>query len=342
MAVTADRLLTSAGIVTLGLGVAAWRARPPGAARPGGFLIVNSVLVSAGLVLLTVGAIRAWRRRSRPPVAPVESRPPRGPPNPGGYPLLGVALGTGLTALGPHVAIVFLGAIIAAWSAWLLARRGARLPAPAAPILTLLLIPTYWLLQTIAGPMTLAVGGLAELPLSPAAERVVASALLIVAWALSGLPPFHRQIAGALSAPAAALLLYRIGADALPDGIAYWRTIAFPVLVIGLWLSAFAQRSTLVAVAGGLLGLLSLEASGIRGGCLLLALAVGVEVLSRSDDGARWRIALVMLAVWGGIEALTGTLRVEVVYGVLAAIGAGVALATAGSNGPGYIWRDKR
>jgi hypothetical protein len=337
--VTNGRALTGAGIVTFGLGLAAWRAWTPGPDRPAGFLILNGALLLVGLGLLTAGGLRPWSRRSAESLQP---RPSLGHPEPPGYPLLGVVLGTGLTALGSHVAVVFLGAVVTAWSAWLLTSPAARPPTPVAPTLTLALIPTYWLLDTIAGPVSLGMQALSDVPLSPLAERLVASLMLAVAWAMSGLWPFHRQLAGALSGPTAALLLYRVGAGAAPDGLVYWRTIAFPVLVIGLWHAALTGRLQLVAIAGGLLGLLSLEASGIAGGFGLLAAAIGLEMLSRTQTSpALARIGVTVLAAWGGIEALTGALRVEVVYSVLAAVGVGVIPVTAGSNGRGYIWRDE-
>ena len=340
MAVTRDRIVLSAGIVTLGLGLAAWRARPPGPEPPAGFLIVNGALVVTGVLLMAASAMESRRRRptrqQEPDAAP--RRPERG-----GYPLLGVALGTGLTALGWHAAIVFLGAMVTAWSAWLLTGREGRLPPPVAPMLTLLLLPVYRLLSTIAGPVGLAMGSLSEVPISPPAERLLVPGLLIAAWAMSGVPPFHRQLVGAFSAPAGALLLYRIGVGAMPEGIAYWRTITYPILVVGLWLSALTRRTALVAVAGGLLGVLSLDPSGVAGGFLLLGTAIGIEVASRTHGRSlAGRIALGILLALGGVEALTGTLRVEVVYSVLAAIGVGVTLATAAPNSRGYIWRDER
>src|SRR5262245_58167822 len=309
MALT-TRLLGSAGIVTLGLGLASWRARPPGPEGPAGFLLVNGTLVSMGVLLLGTAALRSRDRRS--------SGTPSSPEEPGAlprvYPVLGSALGTGLAALGTHLSLVFLGVLLAAWFAW----RSPPAPLPRAiplgPTLTLLLLPTYWLLHTIAGPVGLTMPSLPEVPLSPAAERLISAALLLVAWGGSVLPPFHRQVTGPLSEPAAALLLSRVGMKLVPEGLAYWQTLAFPLLVAALWLAGFRKWMDLVAVAGGFLGLLSLDADGILGGYLLPAAAVLLAV------GSGMWVVLVLLAVVGGIEALTGTLRVEVVYSVLAAV----------------------
>jgi hypothetical protein len=341
MALITRRLLASAGIVTFSLGLAAWRARPPGPDRPMAFLVMNGTLVLVGAVLLGAAALRSRTGRSGPqsPSAPEPARPA-----PAGYPVLGIALGTSLAALGPHLVLVFCGAILTAWSAWRLSPPTPGQTIPAGPALTLLLLPTYWLLGTIAGPVGLAMPSLSDVPLSPAAERLFSAALLLVAWGMSGLPPFHRRMAGAFSAPAAAILLARVGMDAAPEGLGYWRTIVFPVLVAALWYAALRKRPELVAAAGGFLGLLSLDPDGLVGGYLLLAAAILLEVGSRTGEDRWWiRAPLVFLAALGGIEALTGTLRVEVVYSVLAVIGAGVALVTAGriSSGIFGATRDK-
>ncbi len=291
---------------------------------------MNGGLAVFGALLLIAAAVGGWGRR--PWTRAAVERADLG----GSGRLLGVVLGTGLAALGNHVALVFAGVVLAAWSGWLLQREAQRLtPLPLAPALSLLLVPAYRLLSTIAGPEGLALSALPVIPLSPAAERLLAPPLLLVAWALGGLWPLHRQLPGALTAPAGALLIYRVGAAAMPEGLAYWRGAVFPLLVIGIWHAALARRLELVAVGGGLLGLASLDRNGIAGAGWLLATAAGMEVLRRTRvGGALARGALIAMAGWGGVEATTGGLRAEVVYTVLAAAGAGVAMmARAPSSG---------
>ena len=112
---------------------------------------------------------------------------------------------------------------------------------------------------------------------------------------------------------------------------------------LALWIAAFRRRPDLVAVAGALLGLLSLDRDGVIGGTALLLAALLLEVRSRSGLDRGWtRILLGVLLVFGGIEALTGALRAEVFYSVLATVGAGVALVRASPVSRGYIWRDER
>src|SRR4051812_9522254 len=108
MGLTSNRLLASAGSVTLGLGLAAWRARPPGAEPPTGFLVVNGALVLAGTLLLGAATLRSRARVCLPPPS-LES--PVVAPSPAASPTLGVAFGTGLAALGPHLSLVFFGGV---------------------------------------------------------------------------------------------------------------------------------------------------------------------------------------------------------------------------------------
>lgn len=326
-----DRRLAGPGIVAIGLGLAAWRVRPPAPGQPAGFLVVNLGLVLSGLLLVILAGVR---RGGDGPEHRMPSGSKAGDPSPAGFPFLGAVLGTGVVAFGPHLAVVFAGAMLTAWSAWVL-ERGSGLAGrlPLAPALTLLLVPLYWLLDTIAGPESLAIRALPQIPMSPAAERLAAPGLLVVSWALSGLWPFHRQLPGALTAPACGLLLYRVGLEVMPDGLAHWRPAAFPVLVVGIWHAALGGRPELLAVGGGLLGLASLNDDGIAGAAWLLAAGVGLEVLRRTRvDSKAARVIVAVLAAWGGFEAATGGLRAEVVYTVLAAAGVAVALKSGPSD----------
>ncbi len=316
------------GIVALGLAVAAWRAQPPGSKAPVGFLVVNALLVGAGAVLLATGVVRLLREPARGKLPSTEPAPAAAPA------LLGVVLGTGLVVLASHVAVVFAGVAVAGWSGWLIQRRTEpSAPVPLAPGFTLLLIPAYWFLATIAGPESLAVADLADLPVSPAAERLLAPVLLLVTWALGGLWPLQSQVAGPLAAPAGAILLHRIGLAIVPTGLAHWRAAFFPLLVVGIWHAALTRRLTGVAVGAGLLGIASLDSDGIAGGGWLLATAAALEVLRRAGtDSGLVRVPLVLAATWGGIQAATGGLRTEVVYTVLAAAGAGWAITARAPN----------
>ncbi|MGH7527278.1 MAG: hypothetical protein ACREMX_11300 [Gemmatimonadales bacterium] len=237
-------------------------------------------------------------------------------------------------AAGAHVAVVFLGAVVAAWAGYFALRAaGIARVAPVLPAVVFLLIPTYWLLATIAGPVGLSLSSLPMLPLSPAAELLLAAMLLAVCWAFAGLWPLHGQTPGVLLAPVGVLLLARVGLPALPAGMEHWRALAMPVLLLGIWHAALVERgrSPLLAVGGALLGLVTLTPEGRVGAAWLLGAALGLQLVDphSGDDRSLLRVvrrAGWVAAGWGGLHALEGGFRTEVVYTVLAVAGAAHAI----------------
>lgn len=324
-----SRRLGGVGLVGLGLGLAARQASWP--SGPPGFLAINGGLMLLGA--LTVGVAFAWAWRDRQ--GPRQQREAPESTSPAGAGLSGYAVGTCAAAVGPHVAAVFGGAALAAWCGWGL-RRGSegtvRLPvAPA--LVTGLLVAAYWFLATIAGPEGLALLAVPILPLSPAAERVLALVFLLVMWLLAGLPPFHSQGLGTLTAPLAMALLVRVALPAAPSGLEHWQPAAFPVVAIGVWVAAAKRRLSLLALAGAMLGLASLDRHAILGAAALLGSAVGLELFDRwKGEGQGWVPAVAVAVVaagagWGSLAVATGGLRAEVVYTVLAAVGAALGLS---------------
>jgi hypothetical protein len=239
---------------------------------------------------------------------------------------LGLAVGAIATGLGPHLGVVALGAILAAWSSHAMSRDkgGSRLPF--APLLTLPLVGAWWLMATIAGPEGLGIAALPLVPLSWAAEGLLAPILLGATWAMTGLWPLHRQMRGALAAPVAAVLLVRVAAPAMPDGLEHWRPLAIPLVLLGIWHAALSGRWSSVAVGLAWIGLMGGSSAGRAGAALLLGASVLVELRPRAP-----RVAAGVLAGMGGLLAVEAGLRVEVVYTVLAA--AAVVAAT------GYVSR---
>jgi hypothetical protein len=396
-----EQRLAAAGLLTLGLGLAAWRASSPDPAAPlpspdrlgEGFLVVNGglLLLGVGLVLWAAASGGAGRRSgvamlatalgvilvarlsaelllaagllrvvsaavalglagamllalgrtiaARGPARALGSRlfsEPLRPASPANQrtkrlaaPLLA---GAAATALGSHAAVVFLGVIVAAWSAYFLFHpRGSR-PAPVTPSLTLLLAPVYWLLSTIAGAEGLSVAALSVVPLSPAAESLVAPALLLVGWSVAGLWPLHRQVPGAVVGPLGALLLLRIALPLAPDGLEFWRPLAVPVLIVGIWHAAARARWPLLAAGAGFLGVAGLTPSGATGAGWLLGSAFVLEFCSMLNLPVGTirlaRVAAWVSAVWGGLLVLEGGLRGEVVYTALGAAGLALLIAS--------------
>ena len=201
----------------------------------------------------------------------------------------------GSPRLGGTAAIVFLGAMVTAWSAWLLTGRDGPVAAAGRADPHLAPAPDHRLLQYDRGS-----GGSRDaVPVRGAAQPAGRAAarpprLLIVAWAMSGLPPFHRQLVTGRSArPPPHSFSTRIGVEARcrrgsPTGERSRSPSSSSAS--GSRRSGGGRLSS--RWQGGLLGLLSLDPDGIAGGYLLLAAAIGIEVQPGSMADLAGRIAL--------------------------------------------------
>lgn len=342
--VAVDVALLVAGLVLAGAAsIPAFRT-----ARASGQLAGLALLAGVGVILIAASPLLA----SAPPAAAGTSlviavaiggaaaalgrwvRLPADPPGstyrPAGA-LAGVAVGTALAGLGPHVALVFIGVLLAAWSGYGLQRMGNGPRFPISPAIALLLAPAHWLLTTIAGPEGLRTATLSMLPLSPAAERLLAPVLLLVGWSLAGLWPLHRQGKGVLLAAAGMLLLVRVAFPAVPDGLDHWRALAMPVVVLGLWHAALSGRWSAIPVALGWVALLGGGAGAVPIAALLLAIGLVLQFLTGANLPARWTepvgVAAALALGGGGLLAVEKGLGGEVVYTVLAALAMVAALA---------------
>jgi hypothetical protein len=206
-----------------------------------------------------------------------------------------------------------------------------------APVLTLLLVPAYWLLATIAGPLGLRLAGLPQIPLSPAAELLVLPALLLAAWAIAGLWPLQRQLPGALTASAGALLLARVAQALGASGLEYWQPLVAPVIVLGLWNAAAYGRWPLLLAGGGVLALAAGTRAGNPAGLGLVATGLALELfatglvprpLRRAIEVAAWPLVTIV-----GVPALRAALGGQVVYTALGTVG--LALIVAGGRTAG-------
>jgi hypothetical protein len=304
------------GAVALAWGGAGLAAR----AAPGPTVLAILAVSASGVTLLLAGRLMGRRAKHPDTVSP---RPVAG--------VAGLAAGALAAAASPHLSLVILGVILAGWCGWLLRRAGGGSSAPVAPALTLVLLPAWWLMATIAGPEGLGIASLGALPFSPAAERLLAPALLVAAWAVSGLWPVHRQMPAALTAPVGALLLARVGMPAVPDGLEHWRPLAMPVVVVGIWHAALTGRLALLPVGLAWVGLLAPGGAGLTGAALLLAAALLLELagpLVRAEPrrAVAFRVVFSLAAGHGALLVVAAGLRGEVVYTVLA-VGGIVAAA---------------
>ena len=194
--------------------------------------------------------------------------------------------------------------IVAGWAGYFLQRAAGGSRVPAAATLTLLLLPAWWLMATVAGAEGLSAGSLGVLPLSPAAERLLAPALLLAGWALAGLWPLHRQMPGPLTAPVGALLVARVAVPAVPEGLAHWQALAMPLVVAGVWHAALTRRWALIAVGLAWVGLLAPGGRGLTGAGLLLAAALLLELAEPIGGSDPSRATLLRLVT--GLAAAEG------------------------------------
>lgn len=313
---------TIAGATALAPGgiLLAWGGGGLVTAAPARALVLASLVeIGLGVGLLVAG----WYLRFAPPAD-------RDTPHPLAA-AVGLMLGALAAGFGPHVGLVVLGVIVAACAGHLLERAAGGPRLPLAPAATILLLPAWWLMATIAGPEGLGLRTLGAVPFSPAAERLLAIPLLVAAWAVAGLWPLHRQLPGALVAPVGAFLLARVALPAVPDGLEHWRPLAMPLVVVGIWHAALSGRLPRVAVGVAWIGLLAPGPLGLVGAAFLLASGLAVELLERTSALRAGRFAPAAQAIplvafgWGALLAVGAGLRGEVVYTALA-VGGLVAL----------------
>jgi hypothetical protein len=235
-----------------------------------------------------------------------------------------------LASVGPHVLLIFGGAVLAAVAvgAEALGRRGFSAAAVVA-ISVAALGTAAWLLAAIAGDQGLAVAALADLPLSPAAETLLAPLLLLAAWSVAGLWPLPRSPLTGLAGLAGLLLMVRVAAPALPEGLDHWRPLAYPVLGVGLWQAVVSRRWPAALIGGALFALIAGSAGGPVAAWCFGAGALGAGIGERlAGREATWLSCLAALAAGvGALPATAAGLQGEVVYTTLTVAGVAVLLA---------------
>jgi len=237
-----------------------------------------------------------------------------------------------LAATGSNLLLVGLGVLFASFAMWGGVSRPRGLPAALAVLLTIAaLIPAGWLFFAIAGDQGLALVTLADLPLSPAGETLLAPLLLVAAWSVAGLWPLPRSRVAGITGAAGVLLLARVAFPALPDGLEHWRPLAFPILGIGVLQGTASGRWPAVMVGGALMALASGSAEGPAAAWCLSGAALVAELIPLLwPRHLVWvRCITALVAGYGVWPATVAGLRAEVVYTALTVVGAAVLL-TAG------------
>lgn len=280
-----------------------------------------SFAVAGGLLIAALG--RVARRMRVEPVAsgPIDSRVlPRA--------LLVVGAIAALAA--PHLDLVLGGAALAAVAAHLIVRRPRLAGIPLFPAATVgALAYAGYYLHVIAGPAGVSLATLPDAPLSTAAQALIVPALAVAAAGFFGLWPIGAFTPGPWLAPIGVALLLRIAVHALPLGIEGWRTIAIPVGVIAAWAAALTGRPLHLASAGAWMACFAPLGGGVTGAWILALVPLFGLPRKASDHtpggvpGSTPRTCiLAVVAVLGGLLALDGLLRAEVVYTVFAAAAA--------------------
>jgi hypothetical protein len=275
-------------------------------------------LIGAAVVMGVVGLVLAWGG----------ARLGRGSTWSQGFPrssrgLALIAAGALMAIAGPWADPILLGAMLAAAGGWVWARSQDARRLPVAPMLTLALLPAWWLMRTIAGPEGLATASLPDLPWSPAAEQLLAALMLLAAWAMSGLWPLHREEPAALTAPVAALLMARVALPAFPDGLAHWRALAMPVVLVGGFHGVLTGNRSAALAGLAWVGLATATGRGEAGSGLVLVGALLLVFEEHLGTGAR--IVAGLIAAFaigtGALLVAEAGLRTEVVYSVCAVAG---------------------
>lgn len=241
-----------------------------------------------------------------------------------------------IMAITPSLRAFALATVVAGTVAHVLLRRlGGGSTVPVSALLSLSLIPVFQSFTAIAGELAPTMGGLAGEPLSVAAENRIVPWLGLAAWGFAGLWPLHGVVLP-LAAPLAGVLLIRLGAYALPNGMEHWAPVFMPLALLGVWHAATsarevpARRRRLVELLVGL-SLFGIFAGGegTTGAVWLLVAAALIPwsllLPTGATSGSIGRLVGLPL-IWGSLLVVTGGLAAQVTYTTLAAGGIAAAI----------------
>lgn len=284
-----------------------------------------AALAAGGAMILVAGALRHLGRRDRRCEPPLRWRVR-------GRPLITAVVAAGALAvlLAPQAGLVFVGLITVAAADYIGRRTEGGAGVPWLLVAGLGLIPVWWLLATIAGPVGLGLASLGDVPLSPRAEILLALPLALIAWSFLGAWPAHRPFPGGLFAPLAVALWLRVARPALAEGLDHWRPLLMPLGVLGVWGGAFTGRSAAALNALAFVALAS-ETRGSPAAALLLT-ASALALPAIRTPAWRWPQRGVAERLSWAVAALALPLmlepgfRREVTYTLAAGVGAALAI----------------
>jgi hypothetical protein len=226
---------------------------------------------------------------------------------------------------GRHTGQIFVGLWLAAVCDFLDRRQRGAARIPWLLLASLLLGPAWWFMATVAGPLGLRLTALSVVPFSPAAERLLALPLGLVAWALLGLWPMRRVFPDGLLAPLGIALWLRVLSPAVSGGLEHWQPVFVPLGVVGLWGAAVTGRGPSACNALAFIALAGEGPGSVPAALILGATGLALAIApAHGSRGAAERLAWMLVALALPFAFEVG-FRAQVTYTLLA--GAGVALA---------------
>jgi hypothetical protein len=255
--------------------------------------------------------------------------------------LLGVhallALGTLVVA---DLHLLLAGMAISLIAGVLLERRIGRLSRW--PISVILVLPAmgiaWYLLAHVAGEESVLLARIGDAPYSPAFELLASAIVGLVACGLLSLWPFHSVDRGPFTPLLGAVLLVRLVAAALPEGLAHWQPVLYLLAALAACHAAVTRHRVGALSALGVVGLISGNAAAGWAGIGLVGGTVMIELYRLALEEGRapslsWRLLLRVLPLAGAplvVPLLIGALGAQVFYSVITVAGAVTALSRPG------------
>jgi hypothetical protein len=253
------------------------------------------------------------------------------------------ALGLVLGILAPHALLILAGAMLAAVAGHVGFRRlGGVGKLPLLPILTLpLLLVVAYYLRVIAGPVGLSVAAFPDVPLSPAAQLMLAQQRSEARRVGEGPVPLCRSLRSPSLSQVGIALMIRLGHPLLGDAWPGWESLFIPIGILLLWLAALAGAWSPAAGISAWIVAMVVTPAAPEGAWMLGTAALAMAIRRRAAGEGGMSLVLKLLVATSGAAgaaaALAALLAHQVVYATIAAI-AGLVLVFGADVGEPVIY----
>jgi hypothetical protein len=183
----------------------------------------------------------------------------------------------------------------------------------------------WYFLAHVAGDMPLDLGALRDAPYSTAFQLLLALTFGAISLALFGLWPLRGFAAGPATPLLGALLLSKLVAPVVSEGLIHWQPVFYAVIAVGACGAGLSRRNGESLIALGALGLLSGSPTAGWAGLVLVAGAVALRAQELTSliagKVARETVVIPLVVLTSALAlapALTGALGSQVLYSVLA------------------------